>query len=273
VPLCQDNKYTICAAEDNDASPSRRPFIKFHLCKNAKSQTPTIKALYNTRAAVSLITPADFEAIKRSGVVIGPILEMTCRVQNASQQPMQTEGAWRVRLYLNVAQSIVRINIIGPRRLVMDPVTCTVDFRDKGTAAALGVLGQREGGTITDVRVLKATTIPGRHGQLLKLGLFNAERHRVHASVFGMEQFHHCLITGRFALYMDLRSLCKLSSVHIKTLNRLHLKMTELHPNIKYIECLARRAKNTSPKLAAQLFEIYQDLRRTQELNTTFGGR
>jgi hypothetical protein len=108
---------------------------------------------------------------------------------------MQTEEAWRVRLYLkgrplsaamivtsDVAQSIVG-SIVGPRRLVMDPVTCTVDFRDEGTAAALGVLGQREDGTIADVRVLKATTIPGRHGQLLKLGLFNAEHHRVHASV------------------------------------------------------------------------------------------
>jgi hypothetical protein len=31
--------------------------------------------------------------------------------------------------------------------------------------------------------VLRATTIPGRHGQLLKLGLLNLERHRVHASV------------------------------------------------------------------------------------------
>jgi hypothetical protein len=80
----------------------------------------------------------------------------------------------------NVAQSIVGMNIIGPRCLVMDPVTCTVDFRDEGTAAALGVLGQREDGTNADVRVLKATTIPG---QLLKLGLFNAEHHRVHANV------------------------------------------------------------------------------------------
>jgi hypothetical protein len=196
VPLCQDNKYTICAAEDNDASPSCRPFIKFHICKNATSQTPTITALYDTGAAVSLITPADFEGIKRSRVVIGPIPEMMCRVQNASQQPMQTEGAWRICLYLkgrplsaamivtsNVAQSIVGMNIIGKRRLVMDPVTCTVDFRDEGTVAALGVLGQREDGTIADVRVLKATTIPGRHGQLLNLWLFNAERHRVHASV------------------------------------------------------------------------------------------
>jgi hypothetical protein len=74
----------------------------------------------------------------------------------------------------NVAQSIVGMNIIGQRSLVMDPVTCTVDFRDEGTAVALGVLGQWE---------LKATSIPGSHGQLLKLGLFNAERHRVHASV------------------------------------------------------------------------------------------
>jgi hypothetical protein len=83
----------------------------------------------------------------------------------------------------DVAQSIVGMNIIEPRRLVMDPVTCTVDFRDEGTATALGILGQREDGTIADVRVLKAKRIPGRQGQLLKLGLFNAERHRVHASV------------------------------------------------------------------------------------------
>jgi hypothetical protein len=55
-------------------------------------------------------------------------------------------------------------------------------------------------------------------------------------AVFGMEQFHHFLITGRFALYTDHRPLCKLSSVHVKTLNRLQLKMTELHLDIKYIE-------------------------------------
>jgi hypothetical protein len=56
------------------------------------------------------------------------------------------------------------------------------------------------------------------------------------AAVFRMEQFHHFLITGRFALYTDHWPLCKLSSVHVKRLNRLQLKMTELHPNIKYIE-------------------------------------
>jgi hypothetical protein len=56
------------------------------------------------------------------------------------------------------------------------------------------------------------------------------------AAVFGIEQFHHFLITGRFALYTDHQPLCKLSSVHVKTLNRLQLKMTELHPDIKYIE-------------------------------------
>jgi hypothetical protein len=56
VPLCQDNKFTICAAEDNGTSPLRRPVIIFTLCKNATSQLPTITALYGTRAAVSLQT-------------------------------------------------------------------------------------------------------------------------------------------------------------------------------------------------------------------------
>jgi hypothetical protein len=48
------------------------------------------------------------------------------------------------------------MNIIGPRRLVMDQVSCTVDFKEEGAAAALGVLGHREDGTIVDVRVLRA---------------------------------------------------------------------------------------------------------------------
>jgi hypothetical protein len=67
----------------------------------------------------------------------------------------------------------------------------------------------------------------------LNYPLFLAE---MQAAVFGMEQFHHFLITGRFALYTDHRPLCKLSSVHVKTLNRLQQKMTELHPDIKFIE-------------------------------------
>jgi hypothetical protein len=53
-----ENKYTVCEAENEVASPSPRPFIKFHLRKNATSQTPTITALYNTGAAVSLISTA-----------------------------------------------------------------------------------------------------------------------------------------------------------------------------------------------------------------------
>jgi hypothetical protein len=66
LPVCQENKYTICAAQDDDASSSSKPFIKFLLRKNATSQTPTITSLYDTGAAVSLITPSDFKAIKRS---------------------------------------------------------------------------------------------------------------------------------------------------------------------------------------------------------------
>jgi hypothetical protein len=42
---------------------------------------------------------------------------------------------------------------------------------------------------------------------------------------------------------------------------------------IKAALCLARRANNTSPKPATKLYENNQDLRRTKELNTTFGGR
>ena len=56
------------------------------------------------------------------------------------------------------------------------------------------------------------------------------------AAVYGMDTFHHYLVGRRFSLYTDHKPLTKLSSVHKKTLNRLQLKMTELHPEIRYIE-------------------------------------
>jgi hypothetical protein len=51
-----------------------------------------------------------------------------------------------------------------------------------------------------------------------------------------MTYFQHCLVTRKFTLYTDHKPLCKLSSTHVKTLNRLQLKMTELSPEIRYIE-------------------------------------
>jgi hypothetical protein len=87
---------------------------------------------------VSLLTPNDFDLIKKYGIVLGGI-EGKCKVQNASQQPMTIFGTWRVRLFLNgrsmsvafivspdVAHLIVGMNIIAPRRLVLDPVTCKI---------------------------------------------------------------------------------------------------------------------------------------------------
>jgi hypothetical protein len=56
------------------------------------------------------------------------------------------------------------------------------------------------------------------------------------AAVYGMTYFQHYLVTRKFMLYTDHKPLCKLSSTHIKTLNRLQLKMTELSPEIRYIE-------------------------------------
>jgi hypothetical protein len=56
------------------------------------------------------------------------------------------------------------------------------------------------------------------------------------AAVYGMTYFQHYLVTRKFTLYTDHKPLCKLSSTHVKTLNRLQLKMTELSPEIRYIE-------------------------------------
>jgi hypothetical protein len=53
------------------------------------------------------------------------------------------------------------------------------------------------------------------------------------AAVYGMTYFQHYLVTRKFTLYTDHKPLCKLSSTHVKTLNRLQLKMTELSPEKK----------------------------------------
>ena len=56
------------------------------------------------------------------------------------------------------------------------------------------------------------------------------------AAIYGMECFHHLLVGRRFYLYSDHKPLCKLSTTHTKTLNRLQLKMEEMHPVIRHVE-------------------------------------
>jgi hypothetical protein len=55
-------------------------------------------------------------------------------------------------------------------------------------------------------------------------------------TIFAMAYFHHYLLPSKFKLYTDHKPMCKLSSAHAKTLNRLQVKMTELHPELQYIE-------------------------------------
>ena len=56
------------------------------------------------------------------------------------------------------------------------------------------------------------------------------------AAIFGMEYFETYLRGRQFSLYTDHKPLCKLSTVHTKTLNRLQLKMNDLHPEIRYVK-------------------------------------
>jgi hypothetical protein len=59
---------------------------------------------------------------------------------------------------------------------------------------------------------------------------------KMQAAVFAMEYFHHYLLPDKFKLYTDHKPMWKLSSARAKTLNRLQVKMTELHPELQYIE-------------------------------------
>ena len=55
------------------------------------------------------------------------------------------------------------------------------------------------------------------------------------AAVFGMDYFHHYLVGRPFHLLTDHKPLVPLSTVHTKTLNRLQLKMQDLHPTLAHI--------------------------------------
>jgi hypothetical protein len=56
------------------------------------------------------------------------------------------------------------------------------------------------------------------------------------AAVYKVTYFQHDLVTRKFKLNTDHKPLCQLSSNQVKTLYRLQLKMTELSPEIRYIE-------------------------------------
>ena len=55
------------------------------------------------------------------------------------------------------------------------------------------------------------------------------------ACVFGMDYFHHYLVGRRFALLTDHKPVVPLSLTHTKTLNRLQIKMQDMHPDVGYI--------------------------------------
>jgi hypothetical protein len=56
------------------------------------------------------------------------------------------------------------------------------------------------------------------------------------AAIYGMEFFDTYLNGRKFYLYSDHKPLCRLNTVHAKTLNRLQLKMLEMFPEIRYVK-------------------------------------
>ena len=55
------------------------------------------------------------------------------------------------------------------------------------------------------------------------------------AAVYGMDQFVHHLTGRHFYLYTDHKPLVRLNTAHTKTLNRLQVRMNELHPTLRHI--------------------------------------
>ena len=214
--LYQAHTYTISSVVSrvepvhiSDASTSRVHIPMTTRPKTAARPNPRVfQALYDTGAAVSLLTPHDFNLIKSTGIVLAHLPPPKCRIVDASQNTMRIEGAFRVRLYFrnkpieapflvatDASHSIIGLNLIKPLRLALDPLTCKVDFQDYAAIAAMTslkaeaeVAAPSHTGPISfaDVRVLRDTTIKGRTGRLVTLALHNLDGKRILRSLSGL---------------------------------------------------------------------------------------
>ena len=194
-----NNGQHVESADSSDDMISRRAYVNFTI--SAKKNAKMITALYDTGASVSLMTPKDFEKIKQHGTVLEKF-QHHCGIINASQKPMATEGAFRVRLFLNgkyipacfivspeIHTSIIGMNIITAHGLTLDPVTFKV--RPSAPVSALSDTEFKEDPDtllkpIAEVRTLKATTIHSRTGQLTRFGLFDPNGQRILREVDGI---------------------------------------------------------------------------------------
>ena len=217
IPLYDDNVYTISSVvshaypvhiSDDSVSRVHIPITTRPARTHTRTPYKTFKALYDTGAAVSLLTPADFLAIKATGIVLARLPPPRCNIVDASQNPMRIEGAFRVRIFYknkpidapflvatDAAHSIIGLNIIKPMRLALDPLTCTVDFQDYAAVAAMAALKAAASATpadqdglvpFADVRVLRDTSIKATTARLVTLGLFDHNGRRIMRDLSGL---------------------------------------------------------------------------------------
>jgi hypothetical protein len=96
------------------------------------------------------------------------------------------------------------MNIIAPRRLVLDLVTCKIDFREESSAAAVAQMTRDHCGNIADIRVAKCITLKAHHGHLVKLGIYDQDGHRIRRSmetIVDMDLFAHAVKTNSCGSY------------------------------------------------------------------------
>ena len=216
-PLYANTVYTISSIvshaypihiSDDSVSRVHIPITTRQTHTHARTPYKQFKALYDTGAAVSLLTPADFAAIKATGIVLSRLPPPKCHIVDASQNPMRIEGAFRVRIFYknkpidapflvatDAAHSIIGLNIIKPMRLALDPLTCSVDFQDYAAVAAMAALkaaspmntATHEGLTpFADIRVLRDTSIKANTARLISLGLFDHNGRRIMRDFSGL---------------------------------------------------------------------------------------
>ena len=171
----------VCSSSSSAVSGSR----VFVCLSTQRGSTSGPKFLFDTGAAVSLMTPADFKVFKRLGLVRST-LPCSPNIVNASGAPMAHDGVYDIKFYYKgkpchgafvvspslQTHSILGMNVIRQYGLTLDPIANTVSHCSAPDIAVHAV------GSASDhwlVQVSRTTNIEPGMAQQVKCRLIDPE--------------------------------------------------------------------------------------------------
>ena len=146
-----------------------RAFVPFSTTEDGRGTN--IKLLYDTGAQASILTQQDVALLRRCNVPCTKIDDEGFRLTAANNTPIRSTGVVRVSLYTpsgkavrapffvcpDASTSILGMNVIGPFKLTLDPITLEADMSEPTVS---GISEERP----VFVQTRKTITLEGRQG-------------------------------------------------------------------------------------------------------------